>query len=431
MRKSGRFMSEITHDGAGWNRRALLLAGGAAVLVGGCGGDDGGSATPPVASPPPTPTPSPASPPTASPAPGSANLAVATENWSNAAFVAEGGASISASIGQDVAVDGTTIRLRRVTLPNPGSLIRYAPARTPFVAGRTYLISFYALIPGGGDAFVWSRQVEFAGHEPKWLTGEVRRVWWTVRAANDRSVAPISVPAAAPAGNPGQGMPVLLFRGSFAADPVTLLVGGLQIEEIPDSSPGIALIGDSTQNLDSNLVDAQAAITPAKWLAGALNLPVYNRAISGNTTGNMLARWSADMTPLAASSRWAVIQGGGNDVHRGVSFAAARDNFAALVARAGQDGFVPVACTITPTHLATSDRRPVRDDLNNWIRATFPRVIDLDAVMRDPVDPQRLLAAYSYDGTHYTTAGSKAAGLAMATPAFWTRQVPGPYRSVA
>jgi len=410
----------------------MLGSGSLALVAGGCGGEDGGPTTAPVATPVPTPVPAPAPSATQAPPLPGRNLALAAQDWTSAIFAAQNGAVISDTVTQDVVVDGTTIRLRQITLPDVASLIRYAPLESPFVTGRTYLISFYVRLGGTGESFGWSRQVGRGGrgHEPKLLTSTVRRIWTIVRAVSAANVATVTDPATALAVSSEQGTPVLLCRGSYATGPITVLAGGLQIEEIAGERQAIALIGDSTQNFDSNVLDAQGVQTPAKWLAGELNVPVFNRAISGNTTGNMLDRWDADMAPLAANARWAVIQGGINDVNRGTALPTIQANLTAMFMRAQSNGMLPVVCTATPTHYATAQQRPVRDRLNEWIRATFPRIIDLDAGLRDPRDPQQLLSANTQDGTHYTASGGRAAGLLMADQPFWDRAVATRYEPV-
>jgi hypothetical protein len=413
-------------------RRAVLFGGGSMLLLAACGGDDGGSpgAPAPAPTPPPvaTPTPTPISFP-----PATRNLAVATQNWQSPVYLPDGGATISGGISA-TAEDGTALRLFPVSLPNAEASIRYAPSVSPFVAGRTYMISFYMRSVGIPEGFVWARRVDAAGlgHDPKWHTAALRRVFTVVHAVSATDVAPLSQPWTAASTNPGQGMPLLLCRGRYSGGgPLSLQVGGLQIEEIASERRAIALIGDSTQNLDSNLRDQQEAVTPAKWLAGSLNLPVFNRAVSGQTTGAMIARWSSDMTPLAVNVRWAVIQGGVNDVHRGQPLAAIQTNLQQMAALAQRDGMLPIVCTVTPTHYADAGERIVRDQLNAWIRTNFPRVIDLDVALRDPANPQLLAAALTSDGTHYSDLGSRTAGLFMADQPFWARTLPSAYEPVA
>jgi lysophospholipase L1-like esterase len=65
-----------------------------------------------------------------------------------------------------------------------------------------------------------------------------------------------------------------------------------------------------------------------------------------------------------------------------------------------------------PGPLSEADRQAV----NNWIRATghFDAVIDFDAVVRDPRQPDRLLPAYDCgDHLHLSPAGYRAIGKAI------------------
>jgi lysophospholipase L1-like esterase len=68
------------------------------------------------------------------------------------------------------------------------------------------------------------------------------------------------------------------------------------------------------------------------------------------------------------------------------------------------------------TAFYTPERETVRQKVNDWIRGSgeFDRVVDLDAVLRDPSHPTRLLPAYdSGDHLHPNNAGCIAEGNAF------------------
>ena len=48
--------------------------------------------------------------------------------------------------------------------------------------------------------------------------------------------------------------------------------------------------------------------------------------------------------------------------------------------------------------------------MNRWIRTSgaFDGIVDIDAAVRDPANPTKLLPAYDFDGIHLTDAGYEA-----------------------
>jgi lysophospholipase L1-like esterase len=82
--------------------------------------------------------------------------------------------------------------------------------------------------------------------------------------------------------------------------------------------------------------------------------------------------------------------------------------------RAHARGLRVIAGTLTPfagSKYDTPAARQKRDELNAWIRTTdaFDAVVDFDAAVRDPADPQRYLPAYdSGDHLHPDDAGYRA-----------------------
>jgi lysophospholipase L1-like esterase len=93
-----------------------------------------------------------------------------------------------------------------------------------------------------------------------------------------------------------------------------------------------------------------------------------------------------------------------------------------LIARAHERRLKIFGGTITPFAndtfgFDTPENRAKRQAVNRWIRSSgeYDAVIDFDAAMRDPADPERLLPAYdSGDHLHPNDAG--AAALARAVP---------------
>jgi lysophospholipase L1-like esterase len=220
-----------------------------------------------------------------------------------------------------------------------------------------------------------------------------------------------------------------------------------QISEIDvQGTPGagsVVALGDS-------ITDGHASTTNGndRWtdvLASRLqqspktrNIGVVNEGIGGNhllTDGlgpNALARFDRDV--LAPSGvRWLIVFEGVNDLGgltrtAGVTSeehkALERKVIAAyqqIVTRAHAHGIRVIGATITP-YVGSDYYRPGplseadRQKVNDWIRVAghFDAVIDFDAAVRDPHQPDRLLSAYDCgDHLHPSPAGYRAMGEAV------------------
>ncbi|BCV21967.1 SGNH/GDSL hydrolase family protein [Moorella sp. Hama-1] len=92
------------------------------------------------------------------------------------------------------------------------------------------------------------------------------------------------------------------------------------------------------------------------WLelaARETGLKVLNQGISGETTGEMLARFDRDVVRL--EPRTVTIMGGTNDAWAGYTVAEVGGNIRTMVAKALQAGIEPVVCLPPPLCLTGSD----------------------------------------------------------------------------
>ena len=87
-----------------------------------------------------------------------------------------------------------------------------------------------------------------------------------------------------------------------------------------------------------------------------------------------------------------------------------------LTLRARAQGLKIYGATIAPygsstvPGAATPENEAKRTAVNRWIRTSgaFDGVVDIDAAVRDPANPTKLLPAYDFDGIHLTDAGYEA-----------------------
>ncbi|MGB7727385.1 MAG: SGNH/GDSL hydrolase family protein [Candidatus Acidiferrum sp.] len=220
-------------------------------------------------------------------------------------------------------------------------------------------------------------------------------------------------------------------------------ISGIDVEAAPGAATLVAL-GDSitdghgaTTNGNDRWTDVLAQRLQASQ--DTRNIGVSNQGIGGNhllTDGlgpNALARFDRDVL-APAGARWVIVFEGVNDLgglarEREVSTAEHAAHvknilsaYQQIIARAHARGLRVYGATITPyvgsTYyhpgpLSESDRQTV----NQWIRAPahFDAVIDFDAILRDPQNPERLQLTYDCgDHLHPSPAGYKA--MANAVP---------------
>ena len=219
-------------------------------------------------------------------------------------------------------------------------------------------------------------------------------------------------------------------------------VSQIDVQAAPGSGSVVAL-GDS-------ITDGHGATTNGndRWtdvLASRLqqspvtqNIGVINAGIGGNhvlTDGlgpNALARFDRDVL-APAGVRWLIVFEGVNDlggltrtseVSPAEHAAFVQRVIAAyqqIVMRAHAHGLQVIGATITP-YMGSDYYHPGplnekdRQAVNEWIRAAghFDAVVDFDAVVRDPHQPDRLLPAYDCgDHLHPSPTGYRAMGEAI------------------
>ncbi len=214
-------------------------------------------------------------------------------------------------------------------------------------------------------------------------------------------------------------------------------ISAIDVQAAPGAAAVVAL-GDSitdghgaTTNGNDRWTDVLAQRLQAS--PETRNIGVSNQGIGGNhllTDGlgpNALARFDRDVL-APAGVRWVIVFEGVNDLgglaregevspaEHAAHVKHILSAYQQIIARAHAHGLRVYGATITPyvgsTYyhpgpLSESDRQTV----NQWIHAPghFDDVIDFDAVLRDPQNPERLLPTYDCgDHLHPSPAGYKA-----------------------
>jgi lysophospholipase L1-like esterase len=213
--------------------------------------------------------------------------------------------------------------------------------------------------------------------------------------------------------------------------------------EVQTSGTAVVTLGDSIA--DGTRGSADSNDRWPRWLARRLQtardpdlgmasrIGVVNRGISGNRLlgdapnalagRSVLERLERDVL-ATAGVKYMTLMIGMNDIGNSspanpVTAADLIAGYRQVIARAHADGIAVYGATLTPFEGAayySSDKEPVRQAVNNWIRTSgeFDGVIDFDQVLRDPARPSRLLPAFdSGDHLHPSDLGYQAMGDAV------------------
>ncbi|EKX69376.1 SGNH/GDSL hydrolase family protein [Streptomyces ipomoeae] len=220
--------------------------------------------------------------------------------------------------------------------------------------------------------------------------------------------------------------------GSAAAYTSTITTWPLLTGVDVGGGPGsVVLLGDSITDGEKSTVGANRRWPDllARRLAQQNAVPRYgvlNQGISANRvltdrypgdgvstdTGGVSALHRLDRDVLAqTSARTAVVFQGVNDVRWGATAAEVIAGLREIAARGHERGLRMLVATIAPCAgeaRCTPAVDAQRVTVNEWIRGNqeFDGVLDFDAVLRDPEQPTRMLAAYdSGDHLHPGDAG--------------------------
>lgn len=261
----------------------------------------------------------------------------------------------------------------------------------------------------------------------------------------------LDAPPASETGHPGSRATTYYVHGNqvSAADlpDARRIDHWYQVSEIdvltPPQGAAVVALGDSITDghgATTNGNDRWTDVLAQRLEAGAATryIGVSNQGIGGNHLlidglgPNVLARLDRDVL-APAGARWIIVFEGVNDLgglaRRGQ---ASEEEHAALVARilaayqqiivrARAHGLAVFGATITP-YAASEYYHPApaneadRQAVNRWIRTPghFDAVLDFDAAVRDPAQPDRLLPGYDCgDHLHLSPAGYRVMGSAV------------------
>ncbi|MER7643667.1 SGNH/GDSL hydrolase family protein [Streptomyces sp. NPDC126522] len=189
----------------------------------------------------------------------------------------------------------------------------------------------------------------------------------------------------------------------------------------------VVALGDSLTDGNGSTLDAnhrwpdrlaeRLATLPSYRRLGVLNAGISgNRLLRDDVGPSGLSRLDADALSRSGV-RVLIVLEGINDIKgtpNATDSGAFEDAYRTLVARAHAHGIRVIGATLTPYGGAgafTAAREAVRQKVNTFIRGggPFDGIVDFDAAVRDPAQPQRILPGYdSGDHLHFNDAGMRA-----------------------
>ena len=199
-------------------------------------------------------------------------------------------------------------------------------------------------------------------------------------------------------------------------------LSGLDVQ-VPGAA-AVAVLGDSITDGRGSTTDGNDRWTDRlarRLQAGrtTAQVAVLNHGLGGNRLlrdglgPSALARLDRDIL-AQPGVRWLIVLEGINDIGTGSSATDIVFAYEQIIERAHQHDILVYGVTIMPfegfsyANYYTPEREAVRERVNEWIRTSgrFDRVIDFDAVTRDPKHPSRLSAAVDGgDHLHPSAAG--------------------------
>lgn len=203
------------------------------------------------------------------------------------------------------------------------------------------------------------------------------------------------------------------------------------LDVLTDATSGaVVVLGDSITDGKGSTTDQnnrwpdilaeRLQASPATASIGVLNLGIGGNAVlSGGIGPTASERFDRDVLGQSGA-RWLIVLEGVNDIGPSGGDAMVDpliEAYQAFIAKSRQAGMLAYGATLLPMAGSIYEsNEAARATVNQWIRSSgaFDAVLDLDAAMRDPAMPTRLLPNYdSGDGLHPSPVGHRRLGEAV------------------
>ncbi|HKK61267.1 MAG TPA: GDSL-type esterase/lipase family protein [Bacteroidales bacterium] len=195
----------------------------------------------------------------------------------------------------------------------------------------------------------------------------------------------------------------------------------------PDTAGCVGVLGNSItdgyglsggrQNRWTDIFSEQLLDDQRTEKIGVLNLGIGATMVSGSGPTTGVSRFKDDILSQSGL-RWVIVFYGTNDIAAGASTTTIIDAYKAMIGDAHDRNIKVYGATITPFkgsgHYSEAHEN-VREAVNEWIRTpgNFDACIDFDKAIRDPDEPDKMLAKYSNDWLHPNVEGYAFLGKAV------------------
>jgi len=185
-------------------------------------------------------------------------------------------------------------------------------------------------------------------------------------------------------------------------------------------SPVLVSIGNSiiagqplnSTFIESGSLDSNSSTIPYKTQA-ALSITGQNMGIGGQTTAQILARFNTDV--CASHPRFALLEGGVNDVNNGVATTSINSNWDAILQRCVDSSIKPIILLILPWSNGTNAQNRQVDTVNAHLVSVASSYGAIVVDARSTVGQFRsggtagnfwdIQSTYNADGVHYNPSG--------------------------
>jgi len=179
---------------------------------------------------------------------------------------------------------------------------------------------------------------------------------------------------------------------------------------------------DNTNYRWTDVFAARLHADPSTAKIGVINQGIGgNCIVSGGLGPTALNRFDHDVTGQPGI-RYAIIFEGVNDIGNSSSdsiVTSLTNAYQTMITKAHNAGIKIYGATITPfkgnTGYYSAAKEARRQSVNTWIRTPghFDGVIDFDAAVRDPADPEQINPIYQFEWLHFNPAGYQVIGNAV------------------
>ncbi len=346
------------------------------------------------------------------------NINSTSENLADPHYAKE--SSVALVSGDTIAWNGVTLQRITGTSAFTSRLRDIRLADYQLVPGKRYIASAIVCAPflqtdNEGRKTPWNRfmwmwqpasSTDF-GHGAKLIGPTPRRVWTVVQADTTTAYRFVNNPSVALELSPSSNDGLMWFVHGFGLGGTLggkdVYIGGLQLEEAPNQSEkvGIAMIGTSIDSGTSSLKHwTQERFWP-RFLEGLLSVPIFNGAIGGQTSTSLEARFDTDISPWGVNAKYCILAANVNDFSSGFSSSLYRSNWLSMYNKAIAAGMIPIF--MTPPRRSQYNYANGAADMEaeiQYIKDTYPFVIDRDLVWQDPFNKNLLNQVYEDDGIH-------------------------------